>query len=351
MCDLLALTQQYASALNGYLTRPEEAPLRQAYELGREAIDNGLGILDIVSIHREALTTVAPEAAPGKAPVATRAWDFFAECLAPFEMTHRGFREANETLRARGVEIRNLDEELKRHVIELEVVNKELESFSYSVSHDLRAPLRAIDGFSRMLVEDHGDNLDAEARRMVNVIASSTREMGQLIDDLLAFSRLGRAPMKTSDINMKDLVEEVFEEMGIATPERVVRFEVYAMPFAKCDRSLMRQVFVNLLSNAVKFTAPKGENAVIEVGGRIEANENVYYVRDNGTGFDMKYADKMFRVFQRLHSPEEFAGTGIGLALVQRIVCRHGGRVWAEGKKDEGATFHFTLPNKETNNG
>jgi PAS domain S-box-containing protein len=227
---------------------------------------------------------------------------------------------------------------------------EELGAFSYSVSHDLRAPLRAIAGFSQALSEDYSDKLDVEGKRMLNVIQDSIHDMGQLIDGLLAFSRLNHNGMKVSEINTRDLATEVFEQVRLGVPERQIRLDIQALPSARGDRAMIREVLANLLSNAVKYTAHR-EKAVIEVGGRTENNKNTYHVRDNGVGFDMKYVDKLFHVFQRLHSTAEFEGTGIGLALVQRIIHRHGGRVWAEGKVNEGATFYFTLPSKETNNG
>jgi len=227
---------------------------------------------------------------------------------------------------------------------------EELGAFSYSVSHDLRAPLRAIAGFSQALSEDHSDRLDVEGKRMLNVIQDSIHDMGQLIDGLLAFSRLNHNGMKVSDINMRDLATEVFKQVRLGHPERQIRLDIQALPSAYGDRAMIREVLANLLSNAVKFTRHR-EEATIEVGGRTEGNQTIYHVKDNGVGFDMKYVDKLFHVFQRLHSTAEFEGTGIGLALVQRIIHRHGGRVWAEGKVNEGATFYFTLPSKETNNG
>ncbi len=242
-----------------------------------------------------------------------------------------------------------LHKQVRQHAAELEqrVAERtaELEAFSYSVSHDLRTPLLTIDGFSRMLLEDHSDGLDAEGQRLLRTICSNSQNMGRLIDDLLAFSRLGRQEMLLAEIKMSELAAAVCAELTATTPERKLQFNLQPLPPARGDQAMIRQVLVNLLSNAIKFTGPR-EVAVIEVGAAEEENHNVYYVKDNGVGFEMKYVDKLFGVFERLHSDDEFAGTGVGLAFVQRILHRHGGRVWAEGKVGEGATVYFTLPRK-----
>jgi len=237
-------------------------------------------------------------------------------------------------------------DDLERHAAQLAASHKDLESFSYSVSHDLRAPLRAIDGFSRILLEDYAGKLDDEGRRLLTVVRDNTQKMGQLIDDILAFSRAGRAATSASEIDMDELAAEVFDELKPSATGRTVNVQIHPLPPACVDRAMMRQVLSNLLSNAVKFTRTRGI-ANIEVSGQAEGVENIYLVRDNGVGFDPQYAHKLFGVFQRLHSAEEFEGTGIGLAIVKRIIDKHGGRVWAETKPGEGALFYFSVPGRK----
>jgi len=225
----------------------------------------------------------------------------------------------------------------------LEASNKDLEAFSYSVSHDLRAPLRAIVGFTKMLEGAHSKDLTGEGRRLLGVVAKSAQKMGALIDDLLEFSRSGRAALRLGPVDPAGLARDVFAELRKTCPERKVEATFGPLPPAEADPALLRQVFANLISNAVKYTRPR-DVARVEVGGASAGTENIYWVKDNGVGFDPEYAHKLFGVFQRLHSESEFEGTGVGLAIVHRIVQRHGGRVWAEGKMNEGAAFYFTLP-------
>ncbi|MGO9139356.1 MAG: PAS domain S-box protein [Syntrophales bacterium] len=243
-------------------------------------------------------------------------------------------------------ERRRAEMALAERTAQLEAANKDLESFSYSVSHDLRAPLRAIDGFARMILKKQGDKFDKDTLDKFNIIRSNANMMGQLIDDLLAFSRLGKKHVSLTALDMNALIRDVWKDMENTNPGRKMVLTVDDVPSGYGDRALIKQVYINLFSNAVKFT--KNRDAVdIETGGYSDGDEVVYYVRDNGVGFDMEYHDKLFGVFQRLHSADDFEGTGVGLAIVQRIVHRHGGRVWAEGKPDEGACFYFTLKGKE----
>jgi signal transduction histidine kinase len=262
----------------------------------------------------------------------------------------RLYSEAQNALRevqSKTEEIQRLNSELEQRVNErtaqLEMMFKELEAFTYSISDDMRGPLRAIDGFTRVLMEEYPDKMDTEGKRILNIIRTNARNMSELIDGLLTFSHLGRQPLDQVDINMEELAKNVFAEMQETDRDRQVLLELHALPPAFGDRTMIRQVLHNLLSNALKFTRPK-QDASIEIGFQTGENQHTYYVRDNGVGFDMQYSAKLFGVFQRLHNVEEFEGAGVGLALVQRILLRHGGRVWAEGKPNEGATFYFTLP-------
>jgi light-regulated signal transduction histidine kinase (bacteriophytochrome) len=249
-----------------------------------------------------------------------------------------------EYRRQREDEIRTLNQELAKRAAELEVTNKELESFTYSVSHDLRAPLRHMAGYSELLQRQASSLLDEKSQRFIRTILDSAKRMGDLIDDLLAFSRLGRAETRKAEIDLADLVKEVVAEIGQDTKGRDIAWKIGALPVCHGDRSMLRLVIVNLVSNAVKFTSIRSP-AKIEIGW-VNRNENEVevFVRDNGAGFDMQYVNKLFGVFQRLHLPEQFEGTGIGLATVQRIIHRHGGKVRGEGVADQGATFYFSLP-------
>jgi light-regulated signal transduction histidine kinase (bacteriophytochrome) len=265
---------------------------------------------------------------------------------------HRALREAHSRIQRRKAEqqIRRLNEELEHRVVrrtaELEAANKELEAFSYSVSHELRAPLRQIEGFVEVLNSKGGTALDDESRQYLATIGSAARHLSQLVDDLLAFSRTARAGMRKKRSNLATICESALRDFSLETEGRKVEWVIDDLPEASCDPALLRQVFVNLISNALKYTR-RNQHARIEIRGRMTEEELIVSVKDNGVGFDMRFARRLFGVFQRLHSRSEFEGTGVGLANVRRIINQHGGRTWAEAKPNAGATFYFSLPIKE----
>lgn len=239
---------------------------------------------------------------------------------------------------------RRIEEDLAKRVVELQAANKELEAFAYSASHDLRAPLRHVVGYAELLQKHAASVLDEKATRYLKTLLEAAKRMGILIDDLLGFSRIGRAETRKVAVDLERLVPQVIAELSQDTGGRDIDWKIGALPFCYGDRSMLRIVFVNLISNAIKFTRDR-PRAEIELGcSRQDKDQVEIFVKDNGAGFDMEHATKLFGVFQRLHLPEEFEGTGIGLATVQRIVHRHGGTCWAEGALDHGATFHFTVP-------
>jgi signal transduction histidine kinase len=279
----------------------------------------------------------------------------WAAIIASFSAVRRrieeSLRQARDNLqveveqrRQREDEIRKLNQELSRRAAELESTNKELESFTYSVSHDLRAPLRHVVGYSELLQRQASSLLDEKSQRFIRTILDSAKRMGNLIDDLLAFSRIGRADTRTAEVDLEQLVKEVVAELGHDTKSRDIVWKIGALPVCYGDRSMLRLVVVNLLSNAVKFTNMRSPAEIEIACVDHDPNTVEVFVRDNGAGFDMQYVDKLFGVFQRLHLREQFEGTGIGLATVQRIIHRHGGEVRAEGVVDQGATFYFSLP-------
>ena len=258
--------------------------------------------------------------------------------LSTYEAAMRRNRELSLAQDA----LQRTNSELLQRTAELEAANKDLEAFSYSVSHDLRGPLRAINGFSAILLEDHAAELSPDARQLLTTVIDTAKQMNALIEDLLRFSRLGTQSLSKKPVNIANLVHEVLDELGRDREGRQIEIQLGDLPDCVGDHALIKQVFVNLLSNAFKFTGHR-EKAVIEIGCAEDHGSNVYFVRDNGAGFDVSKARQLFGVFQRFHSQHEFEGTGVGLSIVQRIVVRHGGRIWAEAEVEKGAVFHFIL--------
>jgi signal transduction histidine kinase len=330
------LEEEYVSALRTYLHPGDELSLNRAYELGRRAMIDGLGVLDMAAIHGAAVASLVIEAPDDqRARRARAAAAFFNELLSPFEMSFRGYRAANE-------ELQRLNDSLRRQKDAVESANRELESFSYSVSHDLRAPLRSIDGFSQILLRDFSEVLGEAGARHLLRVRDSAQRMGQLIDDLLSLARVARSEVHRTDVDLSALARTIAERLRVTAPERDCLFTIEDGLHAKADERLVAIVLENLLGNAWKFTS-KRPQARISFGGEPHGGELTYVVRDNGAGFDMAYAGKLFGAFQRLHSNKEFEGTGIGLATVQRVVQRHSGKIWAEGSVNCGAAFFFTL--------
>ena len=323
----------YTAGLRAYLEEPGESALAAAYDLGRAAMDSGAGVINIVGAHAEAVGSIL-DGSPADA-ISARSIPFLVECLAPLEMAHRGFMEAN-----RALQTANADLELRTG--QLQTANKELESFAYSVSHDLRAPLRAIDGFSQTVTEDCAPLLDDAGRFAIERIRANAIRMERLIDDMLHLARISHGELSCGPTDLGALARQIVAELREQQPDRHLDVRIADGLVADVDPDFMRIALANLLSNAFKFTGRQAAPR-IDFASETRDGEVVYYVRDNGAGFDMAYADQAFRPFERLHSQDEFTGTGIGLATVQRVIRRHGGRIWADAAIGRGATFSFTL--------
>ena len=339
------LSEEYLSALGEYLTRAGELPLAHAYEIGRKALSRGLGVVQITVMHHESLATLLRRlpTLEESARAIRSAAVVEAESLSVFEMVLRGYRESHNSLILLNQQLRQQAEELARANADLQAANRELDQFCHAVSHDLRAPVRAVEGLSKILNDNYSDQLGSEGAMVLDRITAATQRMAQLIDDLLLLSRAGRGELRRQPLDLAALAQDIFESFRQAEPERQVEFALGEGLRVEADEGLMRAALTNLLSNAWKFTGRQAR-ARIEFGSLFEGGERIFYVRDNGAGFDMAKADKLFSVFERLHSQREFPGTGIGLATVHRIITRHGGRVWAESRVGAGATFSFTFP-------
>jgi signal transduction histidine kinase len=330
------LEHEYLSTLQEYLKGEDESSLSNSYELGRRAMMDGMGVLDMAVLHRAAVDALVVSApASDQSRCAHAAAECFNELISTFEMSFRGYRGANE-------ELRSLNDELRLQKETVEIVNRELESFSYSVAHDLGAPVRRIEGFSQILLAESGDMLDDDGKKYLQRIHEGAKDMAQLIHDLLSLARVTRTELHRIEVDLTGLARAISERLQAASPERNGHFTIQEGVGGNCDAHLLRMLLENLLGNAWKFTS-KRKDARIAFGCEERDGQPTYFVRDNGAGFDMACASKIFEAFQRLHSTREFEGTGIGLATVLRVVKRHDGHVWAESKVDCGATFYFTL--------
>lgn len=329
----------YGEALRRYLANPDEAALAEGYRLGREALDLGYGLLDWAQLHEDTLA----ELPNCDRRVLTVAGAFFRETLSAFEMTQRGYAENNRWLEKLNRELRREIAEKERLSEELQQTNRELQAFSYSVAHDLRAPLRRISAFNKIVASEYAAALDPTAREYLDRIDRNVERTMELIDGLLFLAKIIREQLERQPIDLAEMARSIVVQLREFEPEREVDVVISPSIPANGDSRLVRAALENLIGNAWKFTGKRAQ-ARIEVGVDAGASPPVYFVRDNGAGFDMKHAEKLFGAFQRLHTSEAFPGTGIGLATVQRIITRHGGRIWADATVEGGATFHFTLP-------
>jgi signal transduction histidine kinase len=329
--------------------RQQEAIRRLEATVGKELMDGvRMQIGEMRANEEQLLARRLETAAAGSRRM--KAVIVLGNALAILILSMAGFVIHREAIRRNLAEkeLKHVNEHLEQRSAELSDTNNELESFSYSVAHDLRAPLRQIGGYSNVLIRDYGPQLDAEARRYLEKVEEGARKMGRLVDDLLSLSKVGRQELVLQDTPLDSLLRQVVDDLAPECSGREVEWRIGSLFSAQCDPALIKQVFVNLLSNAVKYTG-KREHAVIEVGQTIEDNRRVIFVRDNGAGFEMQYVGKLFGVFQRLHKARDFDGTGVGLAIVHRIIRKHGGQIWADARLDEGAAFFFTLGSPENN--
>ncbi|MEO5970138.1 MAG: ATP-binding protein [Bdellovibrionia bacterium] len=326
---------EYFDILKSFLSGSGEAGLQQGYELGRKAIDANLGLLQVIEIYQKVLVLTL-ESVPTPAPaVVTAAGELLMATLGAFEITHQGFKESIAKLQ-------RLNRDLDRQTVQLVEANRELESFSDSVSHDLRAPLRSIKGFVGILLEDHFSTLNQDAQNLFNRVNTAVHKMEQLIEALLLLSKINITSLEFEPVDLTRMVKNISLELQEAAPQRIANFSIAENVRLEGDFRMLQIAMTNLLSNAWKYTSNQA-NTQIEFGTVSHEGKTIYFIRDNGAGFDMRYAERLFVPFQRLHTNEQFEGIGIGLSTVNRIIKRHGGRIWAEASLDQGATFYFTF--------
>ncbi len=327
---------EYASALWTYIATESEEALARARQFGKAGLRAGLDSSDVALAHFEALRAGESSDAVDGALVAERASRFLIEALRPFSNARHRLEQMSE-------ELAGMNDTLIERTRELEIANGELETFSYSISHDLRTSLQAVLGFAQTLTIRHSQDLEPEARRCIEMIIKGARGMNELVDDLLALAQANRLPLDLESVDLGLLAREAIGELEQQLAASDVELTIGELPVVDCDRGLLKRVFVNLISNAIKFSREAEPKGRVEIGSSRRSKGQVLFVRDNGVGFDMGQSGRLFQAFQRLHGGGDFEGTGVGLALVARIVDRHGGRVWAESEPGKGATFYFTL--------
>lgn len=326
----------YAAALWSYIAEESEEALARGRELGNAIFAGGRDSLSVAVVHYEALRSGAPPEGVAGELVEERSFRFLTEALRPFSNARNEFEQINE-------ELAKMNDALIERSKDLELANAELETFSYSISHDLRSSLQAVLGFAQTLTARHADDLKPEARRCVELITKSAQGMSELVSDLLELAQANRISLELEPVDLGQLAHEAVSELEAQLTASNVDLVIGELPVVDADRVLLKRVFVNLISNAIKFSREADPRARVEVGSSGQNGAPVLFVKDNGVGFDMSESGRLFRAFERLHSGGDFEGTGVGLALVARIVDRHGGRIWAEAEPGKGAAFYFTL--------
>jgi signal transduction histidine kinase len=334
--DELELRSAYAAALRTYVAEESKEALARGYELGSASLEGGLDSSALALAHFEALRAGEVPTDLGSESVDERSFRFLAETLRPFSNARHHLEEMSGDLA-------QMNDTLIERTKALEIANGELETFSYSISHDLRTSLQAVLGFAQTLTIRHSEDMNPEARRCVEMITKGAQGMSELVKDLLELAQANRLPLERESVDLGQLVSEAVGELEPQLAASDVDLEIGELPAVDADHVLLKRVFVNLISNAIKFSRGAQPRARVEVGYSAESEPQVFFVRDNGVGFDMSDSGRMFRAFERLHRGGDYEGTGVGLALVARVVDRHGGRVWAESELGKGSAFYFTL--------